>query len=65
MYCVNANPILLQGNHAPFGEFSGPGITDHFNGTATFDPTWQVSAHTKLPIHTPTPMVAPIARRKP
>ena len=39
MYCVNANPVLLTGNHAPFGEFSGPGITDHFNGTATFDPS--------------------------
>lgn len=38
MYCVNANPVNLVGNKAPFGTFSGPGITDNGNGTATFDP---------------------------
>lgn len=39
MYCVNANPVTLVGNKAPFGTFSGPGITDNGNGTASFDPS--------------------------
>lgn len=37
-YCVNASPVLITGSEAPFGEFSGPGITDNANGTAIFDP---------------------------
>lgn len=37
-YCVNASPILITGSEAPFGQFSGTGITDNANGTAIFDP---------------------------
>ncbi|MDO9510957.1 MAG: hypothetical protein Q7J34_04300, partial [Bacteroidales bacterium] len=37
-YCISVNPVTLTGNMAPFGIFSGPGITDNANGTATFDP---------------------------
>ncbi|KPK80046.1 MAG: hypothetical protein AMS27_17420, partial [Bacteroides sp. SM23_62_1] len=37
-YCKNDSNILLSGNHAPSGTFSGPGVTDNGNGTAYFDP---------------------------
>lgn len=37
-YCIDATPILLTGNHAPSGTFSGPGVADQGNGTALFDP---------------------------
>jgi len=37
-YCVDANPVTLTGSHAPSGSFTGTGITDLGNGTATFDP---------------------------
>jgi len=38
MYCEDADPVTLTGNHAPEGSFSGPGITDSGDGTASFDP---------------------------
>ncbi|MCB9341330.1 MAG: HYR domain-containing protein [Lewinellaceae bacterium] len=37
-YCGDDSPVTLTGNRAPEGTFSGPGITDNGNGTATFDP---------------------------
>ncbi len=37
-YCIDGLPVTLTGNHAPEGTFSGTGITDNGNGTATFDP---------------------------
>ncbi len=36
-YCVNAASVLLTGNHGG-GSFAGAGITDHGDGTATFNP---------------------------
>lgn len=38
-YCVDNLPVTLLGNQAPGGTFSGPGITDNGNGTASFDPS--------------------------
>lgn len=38
-YCNNVAAVTLTGNYAPAGTFSGPGITDLGNGTATFDPS--------------------------
>jgi gliding motility-associated-like protein len=37
-YCLNASPVPLTGNLAPFGSFSGPGITASINGVGTFSP---------------------------
>jgi hypothetical protein len=37
-YCVNDAPVTLTGNQGTNGTFSGPGITDNGNGTATFSP---------------------------
>ncbi len=37
-YCADDSPVTLTGNRAPEGTFSGPGITDNGDGTATFDP---------------------------
>ena len=37
-FCANDGAVTLTGNHAPAGTFSGPGITDNFNGTASFNP---------------------------
>ncbi|NOR86460.1 MAG: hypothetical protein GQ527_02505, partial [Bacteroidales bacterium] len=37
-YCIDATPVTLVGNHSPDGTFTGLGITDLGNGTATFDP---------------------------
>ena len=37
-YCSNAPAVTLTGNQAPYGIFSGPGITDNGNGTALFNP---------------------------
>jgi trimeric autotransporter adhesin len=37
-YCIDAASVTLTGNNAPDGTFSGPGITDNGNGTATFNP---------------------------
>ncbi|MBE0640908.1 MAG: choice-of-anchor J domain-containing protein, partial [Bacteroidales bacterium] len=42
-YCGNAAPVTLTGNQAPFGTFTGHGITDLGNGTATFDPAVAVT----------------------
>ncbi len=39
MYCINASAVTLTGNHAPSGTFSGDGVTDNLNGTATFNPS--------------------------
>ena len=36
--CIDWGTQTLTGNHAPGGNFSGPGITDNGNGTAIFDP---------------------------
>lgn len=36
--CVNAASLTLTGNQAPAGSFTGNGITDNGNGTATFNP---------------------------
>jgi hypothetical protein len=38
-YCINGSSATLTGNHAPLGTFSGDGITDHGNGTASFSPS--------------------------
>jgi len=38
-YCFGAADILLTGNYAPNGSFSGDGILNHGNGTATFQPS--------------------------
>jgi len=38
-YCIDAQPALIVGNHAPYGTFTGTGIYDNGNGTATFSPT--------------------------
>jgi hypothetical protein len=38
-YCGTPASIVLTGNHAPSGTFSGAGITDNGNGTATFNPS--------------------------
>ncbi len=38
-YCTNDANVLLTGNYAPGGTFSGDGITDNGNGTATFSPS--------------------------
>ncbi|HBZ67706.1 MAG TPA: hypothetical protein DEO70_12795 [Bacteroidales bacterium] len=37
-YCRNNDPVTLVGSESPFGSFTGPGITDLFNGTAFFNP---------------------------
>jgi hypothetical protein len=37
-YCVTSSPVVLTGNQAPNGVFSGPGVTDNGNGTASFNP---------------------------
>ncbi|MGE3823139.1 MAG: hypothetical protein AB7G44_02865, partial [Bacteroidia bacterium] len=36
-YCVDASLVTLSGSHAPGGSFTGTGVTDNGNGTATFD----------------------------
>ncbi|MCG3167509.1 MAG: hypothetical protein POELPBGB_03301 [Bacteroidia bacterium] len=36
-YCVDASVVTLTGSHAPDGTFSGTGVTDNSDGTATFD----------------------------
>ncbi len=36
--CINEGTITLTGNYAPGGTFSGDGITDNGDGTATFNP---------------------------
>lgn len=38
-YCVDANPVFIIGNKAPFGTFSGPGIQPGAAGNATFTPS--------------------------
>jgi hypothetical protein len=38
-YCEVDAPIILTGNQAPSGTFSGNGIVDFANGTASFDPS--------------------------
>lgn len=38
-YCFGSADILLTGNYAPNGVFTGDGILDHGNGTATFQPS--------------------------
>lgn len=39
-YCITDVPTLITGNPLnPRGRFSGPGIIDHGNGTATIDPS--------------------------
>ncbi|MBN1990908.1 MAG: immunoglobulin domain-containing protein [Bacteroidales bacterium] len=38
-YCFGAPNVTLAGNYEPAGTFSGDGITDHGNGTATFSPS--------------------------
>ncbi|MEK6480130.1 gliding motility-associated C-terminal domain-containing protein [Catalinimonas sp. 4WD22] len=37
-YCETDGAVLLTGDQAPNGTFSGPGITDNGDGTASFDP---------------------------
>ncbi len=37
-YCATDASVTLTGSQAPNGTFSGPGITDNGNGTATFNP---------------------------
>jgi trimeric autotransporter adhesin len=38
-YCQTSGAVTLTGNQAPNGSFSGPGITDNGNGTASFNPS--------------------------
>jgi len=38
-YCQTGSPVTLTGNRAPGGVFTGLGITDLGNGTATFSPS--------------------------
>lgn len=38
-YCVDHALVILTGNHAPDGSFSGVGVFDNGDGTATFDPS--------------------------
>lgn len=38
-YCNTVTSVALSGNQAPAGTFSGPGVTDNANGTATFNPS--------------------------
>lgn len=38
-YCEIEGAVTLTGNQAPSGSFSGPGITDLSNGTASFAPS--------------------------
>jgi len=38
-YCQTSGAVTLTGNQAPNGSFSGPGITDNGNGTASFSPS--------------------------
>ena len=38
-YCETDGIVVLTGNQAPAGTFSGPGITDNGDGTASFDPS--------------------------
>ncbi|MDB4655864.1 T9SS type A sorting domain-containing protein, partial [Flavobacteriales bacterium] len=46
-YCEVDGAVLLTGNQAPNGSFTGNGITDLANGTALFDPaTAGVGPHT-------------------
>ena len=37
-YCSTDGIVVLEGNLRPDGTFTGPGVTDNGNGTATFDP---------------------------
>ncbi len=37
-YCIDGATSTLVGNHAPEGIFTGLGVTDNGDGTATFDP---------------------------
>ncbi|MBL7787166.1 MAG: hypothetical protein JNM36_14745, partial [Chitinophagales bacterium] len=38
-YCSNDAPVTLTGSEAPDGSFTGSGVTDNGNGTATFNPS--------------------------
>ena len=38
-YCVDHDVVTLTGNHAPQGSFTGVGVFDNGDGTATFDPS--------------------------
>jgi gliding motility-associated-like protein len=38
-HCIDEAPVILTGSEIPNGTFSGPGITDNGDGTATFDPS--------------------------
>ncbi|MGE5419410.1 MAG: hypothetical protein ACM3UT_04450, partial [Chloroflexota bacterium] len=38
-YCYGSSDVTLTGNYAPSGNFSGDGIIDNGNGTATFKPS--------------------------
>ncbi len=38
-YCNTVTAVLLTGNQAPGGVFTGTGVTDNGNGTATFNPS--------------------------
>ena len=38
LYCIDNGLVTLTGSEAPEGSFSGVGITDNGNGTASFDP---------------------------
>lgn len=38
-YCVDNTGVILTGSEAPYGTFSGLGITDNGDGTAIFNPS--------------------------
>ncbi|MEO1050104.1 MAG: PKD domain-containing protein [Bacteroidota bacterium] len=37
-FCITDGPVTLQGNQGTLGNYTGPGLTDNMDGTATFDP---------------------------
>lgn len=45
-YCINNAPIVVTGNYAPSGSFSGAGIFDLGNGTARFSPALLTGGNT-------------------
>lgn len=53
-YCKDDQAITLTGNYAPLGTFSGPGITDNGNGTATFNPTQAANGGTITYAYSPS-----------
>jgi hypothetical protein len=62
-YCSNNAPVTLTGSAAPAGTFTGPGITDNGNGTATFNPATQQAPVVLLPIQILLPAIGQVFRQ--